>query len=43
MGLDEVEYLHEYHMSGPERIWGIREGNICLVLWCAPDHSVWPT
>ena len=39
----EVEYLHEWHVSGARRIWGVREGHVCNVLWWDPEHTVWPS
>jgi hypothetical protein len=38
----EVEYLHEWHLTGLKRIWGTREGHVCHVLWWDPAHTVWP-
>jgi len=45
LGRVDLEYLYEWHLSGPERIWGSRESgsDICHVLWWDSDHSVWPS
>lgn len=40
---DDLDHLDEWRLSGPERIWGIRAGHVCHVLWWDPDHSVWPS
>lgn len=40
---DDTEDLVEFRLSGVERIWGVRRGNACHVLWWDPDHEVWPS
>lgn len=40
---DDVDHLEEFHMSGPERIWGIRAGHVFHVLWWDPGHTVYPS
>jgi hypothetical protein len=40
---DDTEFLEEFRVSGPGRIWAIRVGHVCHVLWWDPEHTVWPT
>ncbi len=40
---DDVEWLWEWHITGPKRIWGWRTGHVCHILWWDPEHTVWPT
>ncbi len=40
---DDIEQIVQIHMSGQERIWGVRRGNACHLLWWDPDHEVWPS
>jgi hypothetical protein len=41
--LDDYDDLVEFRLSGQERVWGIREGNICYILWWDPKHEVCPS
>lgn len=43
LGVDDAEALHEFRLSGPERVWGIRRGSVCYILWWDPKHEVFPT
>lgn len=43
IGHDDEDSLAEFHLTGMERIWGIRRGSICHILWWDPDHSVCPS
>lgn len=40
---DDLDHLEEFHMSGPERIWGIRVGHVFHVLWWDARHTVYPS
>jgi hypothetical protein len=40
---DEVEALFSLHLTGPKRVWGIRDGAVLHVLWWDPDHTVCPS
>lgn len=40
---DDVDDLVELHLSGRERIWGVRRGNVCHLLWWDPRHEVCPS
>jgi hypothetical protein len=40
---DDQDRLVEFRLSGIERIWGVRDGHICHVLWWDPDHQVCPS
>lgn len=35
--------LWELHLTGEQRVWGIRRGDIMHLLWWDPDHKVYPT
>ena len=41
--LDDVDELISLHLSGKERVWGIRSHNVLTVLWWDPDHAVCPS
>ncbi|HEX4577773.1 MAG TPA: hypothetical protein VH117_10515 [Edaphobacter sp.] len=43
LGLDDVEELLSLRLSSTERIWGILEHNIVILLWWDPDHLVCPS
>jgi hypothetical protein len=38
-----IEELYSLRLSGPERIWGIRECNVYSILWWDPHHQVCPS
>jgi hypothetical protein len=40
--LDDIESLVSLHLSGAERVWGIREKSILKLLWWDPNHQVYP-
>lgn len=40
---DDVDCLAELLMGGLPRIWGVRRGNACHLLWWDPEHKVWPS
>jgi hypothetical protein len=39
---DDVDHLVNIRLTGVERIWGVRRGNACHLLWWDPRHEVWP-
>lgn len=39
---DDLDELMSFRISGPERVWAIREQNIMRVLWWDPEHKVYP-
>jgi len=41
--LDDLEELFSLRLSGKERVWGVLEHNILIVLWWDPDHAVCPS
>lgn len=43
MRRDDVDALVNLRLSGRERIWGVRRGNACHLLWWDPRHEVWPS
>jgi hypothetical protein len=43
MGQDDVEELVTLHLSGLERIWGIRDMGVLKLLWWDPYHQVCPS
>ena len=43
IGQGDLEELVSLRLSGPERVWGIRTGNVLHVLWWDPEHAVYPS
>jgi hypothetical protein len=41
--LDDIEELLSLRLNGIQRIWGILEHNIVILLWWDPDHLVCPS
>jgi len=41
--LDDVDELVSLHLSGRERVWGIRSHNVLTALWWGSDHSICPS
>lgn len=41
--LDDVEELLSLRLTGIERVWGILEHNIIILLWWDPKHLVCPS
>ena len=40
---DDTDFLHEIHVSGEQRVWGIRRGSVFSLLWWDPRHTVYPS
>ncbi len=40
---DDVDELISLHLTGKNRIWGIRDQNILKILWWDPEHTVCPS
>jgi hypothetical protein len=40
--LEDTDALFSLRLSGAERIWGILDNGVLLVLWWDPFHSVYP-
>lgn len=40
---DDVDFLYEIRLSGPERVWGILHGSVFYLLWWDPAHTVYPS
>lgn len=43
LGLDDIESLISLRMTGEQRIWGIRQKSVLLLLWWDPNHQVYPS
>lgn len=43
LNLDDTESLVSLRLSGTQRIWGIRVGNVLRILWWDPNHKVYPS
>jgi len=41
--LDDTSCIWSLRLSGKNRVWGILDGNVFLLLWWDPDHKVYPT
>jgi len=42
LNLDDLDELHRLRLSGPERVWGIRDLNVLNLLWWDPNHQICP-
>jgi hypothetical protein len=40
---EDLDHLFSLRLTGPKRIWGIKEGNILWLLWWDPNHQVCPS
>ena len=43
LGLDDLEELVSLAIGGTERIWGVLEHNVLILLWWDPEHRVCPS
>jgi hypothetical protein len=43
IGLGDTEELVSLRLSGRERVWGLRQGAVMLILWWDPEHDVCPS
>jgi hypothetical protein len=41
--LEDLELLHRLRLSGPHRVWAIREANVLNLIWWDPNHLVCPS
>ena len=41
--LDDFDSIFRFRFSGKERLWVIRNENVCYLLWWDPDHLVCPS
>ncbi len=37
------ETMFRFRLSGEQRLWGFRKGNVFHVVWWDPEHRVYPT
>jgi hypothetical protein len=37
------ETMFRFRLSGEQRLWGFRKGNVFHVVWWDPEHNVYPT
>lgn len=42
LNLEDVDELYSLRLSGPERLWAVRNNAILRLLWWDPCHSVYP-
>ena len=42
LGQDDIDELISLRLSGPERVWGIRDKGTFRLLWWDPNHLVYP-
>jgi len=40
---DDIDELISLHLTGKNRVWGIRDQNILKILWWDPNHTVCPS
>ncbi len=43
IGQEDVDEIFSMRMSSKERIWGLRVGNVCKIMWWDPEHRVFPS
>lgn len=41
--LDDLDQLYSLRVTGKFRVFGIREEHVFDLLWCDPDHEVYPS
>ena len=41
--LDDIDELVSLRLSAKERIWGILEQGVLIILWWDPNHQVCPS
>ena len=41
--LDDRDHLFRLRLNGTQRVWGIRDGRVMMLLWWDPDHAVCPS
>jgi hypothetical protein len=41
--LDDVQDLVSFALTGTQRLWGVRLGNVFQILWWDPNHEVYPS
>ena len=42
IGLDDIEELWSFRLTGQRRFWCIKDANIYALLWWDPYHKVYP-
>lgn len=45
LGLGDSEWVYSFRVTGKFRLWGVREGRdgvTLQLLWCDPEHQVYP-
>lgn len=42
VGLDDLDDLWRLRLTGKQRIWGILQQGVFLLLWWDPDHLIYP-
>ena len=43
LGLDDYDEVWEMRIGGKERVWGLRDASVMLLLWWDPEHEVCPS
>ena len=43
LGLDDQDRIAELRLTGPQRVWAVRRGDLLHLLWWDPEHEVCPT
>ncbi|HEX4964205.1 MAG TPA: hypothetical protein VF173_25490 [Thermoanaerobaculia bacterium] len=43
VGLGDLDELVSLRLSGTERVWGMRDANVLVLVWWDPDHAVCPS
>lgn len=40
---NDIDSLVSLRLTGKKRLWGIRDRNVCKLLWWDPKHTVYPS
>jgi len=43
LGMDDLDELFRFRLTGTQRVWGIRDGRVFRLLWWDPGHEVCPS
>lgn len=41
--INDIDVLWRFRFSGPQRLWGYKQGRVLLVIWWDPHHKVYPS
>lgn len=41
-GLEEFDGIWSFHLTGRQRLWGVRAGDFFMTIWWDPEHQICP-